>query len=73
MEKIRFSQKLKTLRKQKGVTLKIAARDAGIPFYTWVAIEYERSFDAKVSTLLKLARYFDLKIDDLIADTQLSD
>lgn len=61
-----FSKRLKELRKQKKVSQKELAKGSGVPFYTLVAIENDRSKVQMITTVIKLARYFKLDIDTLI-------
>ena len=60
--------KLQKLRKERKVSLKIMAKESGISYNTVVSLERKelRSSYPKISTLLSLAKYYGLSIDELI-------
>lgn len=61
-----FGARIKQLRIAKGITQHQLSADSGIPFYTIVALEYNRTKVPLVTTVIKLADYFKISIPDLI-------
>lgn len=65
-----FAKKLETLRKAKKLSMKRAAKASGFKYNSWMALEYDRSKVPKIDTIVRLAKFFGITVDELIKDTQ---
>lgn len=63
---MKFSQKLKQLRKEKGLSQTELAKGCRVPFYTIVALENDRSNVPLITTVLKFSKYFKISVEELI-------
>ena len=63
---MKCSQKLKQLRKQKGLSQTDLAKGCKVPFYTIVALENDRSNVPLITTVLKFSKYFKISVEELI-------
>lgn len=63
-----FGEKLKKLRKKEQLTQSALAKKTGIPFYTIVALENNRTKVPLITTVRSLAKHFNISIDELIKD-----
>jgi transcriptional regulator with XRE-family HTH domain len=57
---------LAKLRKAKGFTQEVLAREANISYHTLIKLESGRIKNPKIETVLKLAKALDIKIDNLV-------
>lgn len=64
---MKLSQKLKKSRKNKGLTLKDVGRRCGVSLQYLSQLENDKAFRPKLQLLYKLAVYYDIPSDDLIA------
>ena len=64
-----FSERLKELRKQKGVTQKAVAISISMSERNYQELEYG-TFNPNYESLLKLADYFDVSLDYLTGRTE---
>ena len=70
VETMKLVEKLDLLMKEKGINKKDLSRQSGIP-YTTIVNFYEKGTDnAKLSTLLKLSRYFKVTLDYIVEDSE---
>lgn len=60
-----FGDNLRRVREEKGVSMKKAAADLGIPYTTYLSYEYGRR-EPNIEMLLKLANYYGTTTDDLL-------
>lgn len=65
-----FSEKLVELRKEKKVTQEEAAKGAGIPIRTFISYEREGRYPRDRKNYIKLAKFFGVEPDYLIADDE---
>ena len=63
---MKLSQRLKELRKNKGLTLKDVSRRCGCSFQYIAQLENDIAFRPKIELLYKLAAYYDFSSDILI-------
>lgn len=68
-----FSQRLKELRKERGLTQEELSKLSGISFPTISRYENGLRDEPKLSILKTLANYFDVTIDYLAGDTDVKD
>ena len=61
----KFSQNLKRIRDKKGITAKEIAIDLGLPYTTY--LKYEGAGEPRYDTLIKIADYLNISIDELLA------
>ncbi len=61
-----FGEKIQILRLKKGISQKQFSKESGIPFYTIVSLEYDRTKIPLITTVIKLAHYFKLSIIEII-------
>jgi len=64
--KYRFGEKLRKLRKERNLTTRALSKKAKIPYDTLVALELNKSKDPKITTIIKLAKFFKMSIDDML-------
>lgn len=65
--KERFVAKnLKKLRKEKGKTLKEVSQETGLAISTIEDIENEISFSNYIDTIVKLSKYFEVRVHDFV-------
>lgn len=63
-----FLEKLDLLMKEKGISKSVLSKESGIP-YTTIDGFYKKGYEnAKLSTIKKLSRYFNITMDELIGD-----
>jgi len=63
-----FLEKLDFLMKEKGISRSVLSKESGIP-YTTIDGFYKKGYEnAKLSTIKKLSRYFNITMDELICD-----
>ena len=60
-----FGDNLRRIREEKGVSMKKAAADMGIPYTTYLSYEYGRR-EPSIEMLLKLSDYFQVSTDELL-------
>lgn len=60
----KFSQNLKRIRDKKGITAKEIAIDLGLPYTTY--LKYEGAGEPRYDTLIKIADYLNVSIDELL-------
>ncbi len=66
---MKLTEKLDLLMKKKGITKADLSREADIP-YTTIASLYDKGYEnVKLSTLKKLANYFDCSLDYITDDS----
>ena len=63
-----FGGKLKKLRNEKGLSQKELAKQSGVPFYTIVSLELNRSKVPLITTVIKFTKYFKVDISKFIDD-----
>lgn len=68
-----FGKKLKQLRKKERLTLAGLAKKSKVPFHTIVALEVGRSKVPLITTVIKLAKYFKISIEEFIKDVTFKD
>lgn len=61
-----FGERLQTLRCKKALTQKELSEKSGIPFYTIIALEYNRTKVPLITTAVKLADFFKVSLIELI-------
>lgn len=67
---MKLIEKLDLLMKERGINKKDLSKQSGIPYMTIVNF-YEKGTDnAKLSTLLKLSRYFKVTLDYIVEDNE---
>jgi transcriptional regulator with XRE-family HTH domain len=69
----KFSQRLKELRKERGLTQGELSKLSGISFPTISRYEGGKRDEPKLTILKTLANYFDVTIDYLAGDTDIKD
>ena len=57
---------LKKLRKDKGKTLKEVSQETGLAISTIEDIENEISFSNYIDTIVKLSKYFEIRVHDFV-------
>ena len=57
---------LKKLRKEKGKTLKEVSQETGLAISTIEDIENEISFSNYIDTIVKLSKYFEVRVHDFV-------
>lgn len=65
-----YGQKLRELRKEKGLSLETMAKEIGIPYITISNYERETRFP-NLQNLLKFRHYFGVSVDYLLRDDYL--
>ena len=60
-----FGDNLRRIREEKGVSMKKAASDMGIPYTTYLSYEYGRR-EPSIEMLLKLSEYYGVSTDELL-------
>ena len=66
-----FTEKLDSLMREKGINKSTLSKESGIP-YTTIDGFYKKGTDnIKLSTLIKLCRYFHTTLDDLVREDEL--
>lgn len=66
-----FTEKLDSLMREKGINKSTLSKESGIP-YTTIDGFYKKGTDnIKLSTLIKLCRYFHITLDDLVREEEL--
>lgn len=64
-----FLEKLDLLMKEKGISKSVLSKESGIP-YTTIDGFYKKGYgNAKLSTIKKLSRYFNITLDEMIGDS----
>jgi transcriptional regulator with XRE-family HTH domain len=69
----KFSQRLKELRKERGLTQDELSKLSGISFPTISRYEKGKRDEPKLTILKTLANYFDVTIDYLVGDTDIKE
>lgn len=69
----KFSQRLKELRKERGLTQEELSKLSGVSFPTISRYENGLRDEPKLTILKTLANYFDVTIDYLVGDTDVKD
>lgn len=69
-QKGRLSAKIRELRLEKGLNRRDLSKQTGISYHTLLAIELERTGVPQVDTLVRIAKFFKISIDELIKGTQ---
>lgn len=67
---IMFDERLKLLRQSKGINMKKAAEQLGMPYTTYVGYE-KNEREPNSETLLQIAKFYDCSVDYLIGRTNL--
>jgi len=65
-----FGEKLKELRKDREITQGQLSLGSDIPFYTIVALENNRSKSPLITTVIRLAKYFQITIEVLLEEVE---
>ena len=69
--KYTFGKKLQMLRKQKTkLSQHGLAKATGVPFYTIVALENDRSIIPMLTTALKLMKFFKIPLEKFVEDVK---
>ncbi len=63
-----FFNNVKRLRKERGLSRRALAKRAGISHYTIINIELKRAGIPSLVTIFKVARAFNLTIDEIISE-----
>lgn len=73
MKKYTFSEKIKILSKKNKVTIEELAKGSGVPYHTIVSIrrKRDRMQVPLLMTVIKLSRYFNMTIDEILKDVDL--
>ena len=61
-----FTEKLDYLMREKGINKSILSKESGIPYTTIDGFYKKGSDNTKLSTLIKLCKYFGVSLDDLV-------
>ena len=66
-----FTEKLDYLMREKGINKSILSKESGIPYTTIDGFYKKGSDNTKLSTLIKLCKYFGVSLDDLVREDEL--